>query len=299
MMRHQAAIHSNPPVTIPTRYPSPARPTTCSAEILEANSDMPINGHRRSRPAKKYSASVCFLPAARRTAPTTSARLMTMMTESRMPNTHGTPFRQRVRVPSNSIRSAGRREWTRLHRVLSPHTSSSQRKGVQRCCMQLETEAHWPARGGFPYRFAPGDGRVMERAGGWQALARYPLALQDLRHHRPARRIRADAQGRSLPGHRPREQPARRGRLHTREAIRAQARQVQEAVPPVGMLAVVAAIVKPQLAVVRNRVGGGVDAAAVHRSQGAAWDQRAAGQDALPTHGIPAPRQFAVHRVVV
>jgi hypothetical protein len=60
-MRHQAAIHSNPPVTMPTRYPSPARPTTCSAEILEASSDMPINGHRRSRPARKYSASVCFL----------------------------------------------------------------------------------------------------------------------------------------------------------------------------------------------------------------------------------------------
>src|ERR1035438_1340795 len=86
-MRHQAAIHSNPPVTMPTRYPSPARPTTCSAEILEASSDMPMNGHRRSRPARKYSASVCFLPAARSTAPTTNDRLARIMTESRNPNT--------------------------------------------------------------------------------------------------------------------------------------------------------------------------------------------------------------------
>ena len=50
---------------------------------------MPINGHPRARPAKKYSASVCFLPAARRTAPTTSARLRAMITESRMPNKRG------------------------------------------------------------------------------------------------------------------------------------------------------------------------------------------------------------------
>ena len=56
---------------------------------------MPINGQRRARPAKKYSASVCFLRAARRTAPTTSARLMTMITESRMPNT-------REALPSDS-----------------------------------------------------------------------------------------------------------------------------------------------------------------------------------------------------
>ena len=97
-MRHQAAIHSNPPVTMPTRYPSPARPTTCSAEIFEASSDMPINGHRRSRPARKYSASVCFLPAARSTAPTTSARLMTIMAESKMPNT------RRTLLPGSSVR---------------------------------------------------------------------------------------------------------------------------------------------------------------------------------------------------
>jgi hypothetical protein len=37
------------------RYPSPARPTTCSAEILEASSDMPMNGHRKvARPGSIF-----------------------------------------------------------------------------------------------------------------------------------------------------------------------------------------------------------------------------------------------------
>ena len=87
MMRHQAAIHSNPPMTMPTWHPSPASPTTCSAEILEASSEMPINGHRKARSRQELLGVRLLLPAARRTAPTTSARLMTMITESKMPNT--------------------------------------------------------------------------------------------------------------------------------------------------------------------------------------------------------------------
>jgi len=88
MMRHQAAIHSNPLMTMPTWHPSPASPTTCSAEILEASSEMPINGHRKARSRQELLGVRLLLPAARRTAPTTSARLM-MITELKMPNTCG------------------------------------------------------------------------------------------------------------------------------------------------------------------------------------------------------------------
>src|ERR1035437_15821 len=60
---------------MPMRYPSPAIPSTCSAEILEAKSDMPMNGQLRSRPARKYSLPERPLLAARVTAKTTSPRL--------------------------------------------------------------------------------------------------------------------------------------------------------------------------------------------------------------------------------
>src|SRR5512139_1347841 len=86
MIRHHAPIHSNPPVTIPTRYPSPAIPTTCSAEMFDASRDIPMKGHLRSRPARKYSVSDCLFPAARSTAAITRPRLARMMTESAIPS---------------------------------------------------------------------------------------------------------------------------------------------------------------------------------------------------------------------
>src|SRR5258708_132095 len=139
MRRPGAAINKHPPVTMPTRYPSPARPPTCSAEMLEASRDMPINGHRRVRPAKKYSASVCFLPAARRTAPTTSARLRTMITESRMPNKCRALLSDSEFVgPSNSIRSNGAGNLPRgpkvprqKNRSKNPKLSKAEPGGVQ------------------------------------------------------------------------------------------------------------------------------------------------------------------------
>src|SRR5437660_12460780 len=49
---------------------------TCSAEMFDANSDIPTNGQAKSRPARKYSVPERLLPTARRTAPTTTRRLI-------------------------------------------------------------------------------------------------------------------------------------------------------------------------------------------------------------------------------
>ena len=87
MIRSQPLIHSYPPATMPMRYPSPAIPRTCSAEMLEAKSDMPINRQRRSRPARKYSLPVAAFWEARVTAKMTSARLAKIVTVSIHDNT--------------------------------------------------------------------------------------------------------------------------------------------------------------------------------------------------------------------
>src|ERR1039457_6515544 len=82
MMRSQPLTHSYPPATIPIRYPSPASPKTCSAEILDGNSDMPMNHQRRSRPARKYSLPVLLFLEARVATKKTSPRLTKIVTVS-------------------------------------------------------------------------------------------------------------------------------------------------------------------------------------------------------------------------
>src|SRR5947209_3310895 len=62
---------------------------TCSAEMLDASNDMPMNGQRSSRPARKYSLPELFLPVARVTAYTTRARLAKIVMESIKESTDG------------------------------------------------------------------------------------------------------------------------------------------------------------------------------------------------------------------
>src|SRR5690348_11436108 len=71
--------------------------------MFDANSDIPTMGHARSRPAKKYSVPVAFLPAARRTAPTTTRRLAKMTNASKKFSIGG-PVHYEIRSFSDSNR---------------------------------------------------------------------------------------------------------------------------------------------------------------------------------------------------